>query len=147
MPRKSVEAQIMEKWLPSPEHPKPRPGMSEAAQRLWSEIVGRRPADWFRPGAQSLLRTYCEVSTALEKLGPRISEGDVEAIKQAAKLTPMQVSLATKLRLTVIATLRLDKAEVAERRGRGGGFHPLLVGKTGAFKPPWEPADDDEEDD
>jgi hypothetical protein len=136
MPRKSAEARMMEKWRPGPEHPKPRPGMSEAAAQLWNEIVGPRPADWFRPGAQSLLRTYCEVSVALEALGPRIAEGNIEAIKQASKLTPLQASLATKLRLTVIAILRLDKAEVAERRGGGGDFHPLLQGKP--IPKPWE---------
>jgi hypothetical protein len=140
MPRKSAEALAAEKWLSGPKHPPPRPGMGPRAQRLWREIVRSRPPEFFRPGAQSMLRTYCEVSVALEELGPRLAADNLEAINQVKALGGLQALLAQKLRISVLNEMRIDKAVVAERKGHWFGDHPLLGGKAGPKKP-WEEDD------
>jgi hypothetical protein len=70
---KSAASIAAEKWRGLRPHPLPSKAMSAEGKRLWREIVQARVPGFFPPGAQSLLRTYCEVSVALDGLSPQLA--------------------------------------------------------------------------
>jgi hypothetical protein len=134
MPRKSAAELATERWRPKAAHPKAPQGLNPQARRLWDEIVLSRPANFFLPGAQSLLRTYVVVSVELEKLGPRLSDDDNgKVLRRVAILGTLQSTLAQKLRLSVQSSLRIDNARVLERSQPPAAKPWLLDGKA-----PWD---------
>jgi hypothetical protein len=136
MPRRSGAARAAEVWRVGIGHPKPRRGMPAAARRLWTEVVESRPADFFMPGAQSMLRTFCEVSAALEVIGPELV-ADPENAKLATRmqrLGALQSNLAARLRLTIQSSLRGDKAAVLERVEPARATAPKLLGGKASWR-------------
>jgi hypothetical protein len=104
--------------------------MPAAARRIWCEVVESRPPHFFMPGAQSMLRTFCEVSAALEEIGPALV-ADPENAKLATrvqKLGMLQSNLAARLRLSIQSALRGDKAAVIERVEPARARAPQLLG-------------------
>jgi hypothetical protein len=97
--------------------------------------VQSRPQEFFMPGALSMLRTFCEVSVALEELGARLvaDPADGEAVERFRKLAPVQASLAQKLRITVLSAMRTDKAAVTSGVGATrSSSNGAAVGTTAA---------------
>jgi hypothetical protein len=117
-------------------HPKPRRGMGQAARKLWQEIVEARPASFFMPGSQNLLRTYCEVSVVLEQLGPRLvaEPDDPKLAERISKLGMLQGSLAARLRISIQSALRGDRAANFERTEPPPVKDPELFGGKRAWK-------------
>jgi hypothetical protein len=136
MPRRSAADLAAERWRSGGLHPKPRRGMGEPARKLWREVVEARPPAFFMSGTQNLLRTFVEVSVALEAMGPRMlaAPDDARLLRRMAILANLQVLLASKLRLTVQSVLRGDKAAVWERSEPPRPERPDLLGGRAAWK-------------
>jgi hypothetical protein len=107
--------------------------MTEPARKLWREVVEARPPTFFMSGTRNLLRTFVEVSVALEAMGPRMlaAPDDARLLRRMAILANLQVLLGSKLRLTVQSVLRGDKAAVWERsEPPKAEFAHLLAGRA-----------------
>jgi hypothetical protein len=107
--------------------------MTEPGRRLWRQIVESRPPSFFLTGTQNLLRTFVEVSVALEAIGPRLlaTPDDNRLLRRMVILANLQVALGSRLRLTVQSVLRGDKAAVLERSQPPQAIAPdLLQGKV-----------------
>jgi hypothetical protein len=116
--------------------------MGEPARKLWREVVEARPPAFFMSGTQNLLRTFCEVSVALEAMGPRMlaAPDDARLLRRMAILANLQVLLASKLRLTVQSVLRGDKVAVYERTPPvPPSTDPLFQGRAAFMKKKPEP--------
>jgi hypothetical protein len=139
MPKKSVAAQLMEPLRPELKHPQPPKEMDARAQQIWREIVLCRPATFFKPGAQQLLRTYCEISAVLEKIAPQLAahpDGDL-FVDRVRKLGTLQASLAQKLRLSIQSVLRRENAETVEQAAEWFPDGSVLQGRTRPPRP-WD---------
>jgi hypothetical protein len=117
MPRISAEARSAAAWLEGPEPPRPQRGMTAAARRIWREVVECRAPDFFSPGSLNLLRTFCEVSVALQELGPQLLADvhDDKVLERVRKLGTLQAVLAQKLRISIQNATRSDRGKVTEK--------------------------------
>jgi hypothetical protein len=135
MARKSTEAKLIRLL---PEYPQPPADLCEQAQGLWRQIVHSWPPKHFKAGSLSLLRTFVEISVMLERLGPKMLDGDEVAFEKAAKLATIQSTLATKLRLSIQSALRIENARIMAKQSAYFGDPQEL--RERAHPPrPWDP--------
>lgn len=108
------------------ERPKPLPGMTPRAAKVWIDIVAGFPPTWFRPADMQLLRAYCEACALNAKACAQLGKAaTVKTAMGGTKPSPWNgirnatagemASLATKLRLTVSSRVSDRKAESESR--------------------------------
>jgi hypothetical protein len=104
--------------------PPPR-DLSQAATKIWKQITGSRPADWFDEGSAPLLRRLCRSAVSVEKLHDAYDKLDptsakaADILKQIAVLNASVAGLSQKLRLSVQSVIGWDA--IGRRTERGGG--------------------------
>ena len=115
--------------------------MNSRARRVWKELVGELPADYFRPSDYPLVRAYCEAEALHFKASQKIEEqggviektavlkdrntGETELVVTGVKANPWVAiqtqtahtmsQLATKLRLATNARLGPEKGAPARK--------------------------------
>jgi hypothetical protein len=135
MPRESAASRAAAKWRFGGEPPKPPRGMSPAARELWKDIAGARPPAFFQPGATCLLRTFCEITVALEQMTPKLAGSmDETLLKRVQVLTNLQALLAQKCRISVQSAIKWDRALVMERSEPPKSEHAHLLGGRAAWR-------------
>ena len=137
MPRRSTDAIAAALWREQLVPPKPPRGISRPAAAVWREIVASKPAHWFNPGAQVLLRQFWELSVLQQELLTRrhamaaianpeeqddAAEGRME--RRLHRNAATLATLATKLRLSVQAAVDRRSATLDQ----GGRPHDRLLG-------------------
>lgn len=91
--------------------PPPPSDLPEPAQKLWREIVGTRPSDWFRPDTFPLLASYCrhcwhaaEIDRLIEKAFAEFEGEERNAIplllKARERESRAMLALARSMRIT-----------------------------------------------
>lgn len=107
MPRHSVEERSAGLWRAGSEHPMPPAYLSKDAKKLWKEIVGARPADYFQPGSLQLLEQFCETMISQRVTLGEMAQavGDPErlalAVRTMKDLAAVVNATAVKLRISV----------------------------------------------
>lgn len=100
--------------------------LSAAARRVWDEVVGSRPAEFFTRGEVPLLETYCTASAEHRRLAAIVCGldpvGDLDTLAKLTRLMDAHAlrigAAATKLRLSTQA--RYDAKAAASATKRGG---------------------------
>ena len=110
------------------------------AAKLWRDIAGDRPPDWFNPASLRLLRRFCRTAVYAERLHDQLDT--VQIGGEAAALLLKQVLLANTSLGVLAAKMRLSTQAVVDSRSgkltEGGLRDPadrLLGG--GAVAPRW----------
>ena len=109
MPRKSAEEQAAARFRGNPtgQHPQPPAGMPAPAAGIWREIVEARAVDYFKPGSLHLLEQFCRL-VIVQRYNMDILDlnpGDDEALSRVTKASASLTTLATKLRLSIQASV------------------------------------------
>ena len=117
MPRRSAEARAATFWQKSAGPPKAPRYLSPPARKLWKEIIAARPNDFFMPGSLQLLEQFCEVMIAARQAQIKLSETplDAQSASLMRRLSVLSMQLASKLRLTLQASMRSDSGKAAEK--------------------------------
>ncbi len=108
--RKSVEATVAVVQI-TDLRPSPPEDLPEPAKKLWREVVGTRPSDWFRPDTHPLLAAYCrhvwhaaEIDRLIEKAFAEFEGEDRAAIplllKARERESRAMLALARSMRIT-----------------------------------------------
>lgn len=138
MPRSSSEDQSGAVWRNGGVPPEPPPHLDKEAAAVWREIAASKPVDWFDAGAQVLLAEYCDAAVHARGLNRELAKlrrkrewhelADYE--RRAARASARLVSLATKLRLSVQASVDRRSRKLDERGPGAAGGDPLLGGRA-----------------
>jgi hypothetical protein len=111
----------------------PPKGLSADAKSLWRRIVADRPTDWFRPGSDEILESFCVASVEARRLAVELhaaSSDDPEyfrLIRGYGAIVTTMIMAATKLRLTTLASVERHSGKNKEH---GDYPHdPLLGGR------------------
>lgn len=124
MPRHSAESRSAASWRAKSAHPTAPSYLSRDAKKLWREIVGARPVDYFQPGSLQLLEQFCETfvaqRVALAAMAQCADDPDALALAvQTMKNLSLVVNgTAQKLRISIQAevdrrSFKLDEKEPA----------------------------------
>jgi hypothetical protein len=129
MPRISAEARMAAGFLPGLE-PLPVPkGLQPArARAIWVQIVSSRPADYFLPSDEWLLRRFCSLAARAEQVERLTAISALEAPDQRGlerRLVSISASLAG-----LSAKLRLNPQGRIER-------HAAVRSAVRSWPPPW----------
>jgi hypothetical protein len=107
MPRQSAEEMSASFFRAGKDFPKPPPGMSAKARRIFREIVASKPIDWFDANCVRILRIHCEnivkadeVSDSFATVKPG-SKAFTELSNQMRTLSAVIATSSRQLRLTV----------------------------------------------
>jgi hypothetical protein len=121
MPRLSSEAISASLWRAEP-IPQPPSYLKGDARKIYLEIVSHYPSDRFPPGAIHLLETFAVTSAVLRQVMRRMQVVDLHDPEsrrltgQMVKLSGVQLSCATKLRLTPSSHYRTEDGRLTEKR-------------------------------
>ena len=132
MPRHSAEERSAASWRADGKHPVPPGYLSREAKKLWREIVGARPADYFQPGSLQLLEQFCETMVAqrvaLENMAAVARDPDALAlaVKTMKDLAAVVNSTAIKLRISIQAEVDRKSGKLDEREQEAKA--PTLLG-------------------
>lgn len=140
MPRQSAEARAAAAYRAGSAPPPPPKHISREAAVVWREIVASKPPDWFDPGAQILLESFCEETVHARALSKKLNalrkRNAWEEMKPYEKrlhyATNVLTTLSTKLRLSVQALVARQSRRILER-GQGApddGDDRLLGGRA-----------------
>lgn len=129
MPRLSADAIAQKAMQSGGSAPEPPKCLKWKAKALWISICASRPADFFRPGALELLKEFCRRSVIIDDLLDDYEQNpsDVALLDIIDRHSRAVSSLAVKLRLSVQADVRGDRAIVKEKGPAKGS---LLGGKA-----------------
>jgi hypothetical protein len=122
MPRKSAEQRSAELFRTGNKPPQPPVDLSPPAAELWKAIATSKPADYWTPALQILLRAFCETSEHSQRVATRLAAlpvGDPEALALGRQMAATNASLgglSQKMRLSAQSTVSLHAtAQLAER--------------------------------
>ncbi len=113
--------------------PTPPGDLNEAQARTWREVVGTRPADWFRPDSYPLLASYCRhvwqaaeidrlIATRFDPDCAGEQRGELPGLLQAREReSRIMLALARAMRITQQAQYR---PETAARKHTAGDDRP-----------------------
>jgi hypothetical protein len=128
MPRASAENRAASAWREGGQHPPPPKHLSADAKRIWKDIVGVRPVDFFAPGSLHLLEQFCE-SVVQQRIYAEMMRADPlneEAVAHFTKLGALLNATAAKLRLSIQSALRTESRKNEEREPQAAA--PQLLG-------------------
>ena len=131
MPRISIEDRSASAFRAGTARREPPRHLCAPAKRLWREIVGDRPVDFFRPGSFELLEQYVEYTMQqrrLVKALARLGTGDAEypkLLRAVTRLSLTMTTLSARLRLSVQSDVDRRSGKTAER---GDGERDRLLG-------------------
>jgi hypothetical protein len=137
MPRISVEDRSASAFRAGARRREPPARLSTPAKRLWREITGDRPVDFFRPGGYELLELFCEFTVqqrAVLKALSKLAAADEEyprMLRSAAQLSSTLTALAGKLRISVQADVHRRSGKTGEK---GDGEHDPLLGGAAVLR-------------
>lgn len=113
--------------------PAPPADLTAMQRAYWVEIANSLPADWWKDDNKQLLAEYCRTLTTLaflnaqidryEEMDPALIDVDayMEILKRREALVRVQLSQATKMRLTQQSRYRADKAATVTDAPRSKG--------------------------
>jgi len=132
VPRTSANALAAVNFRAKAKLPAPPRSLNQEARKHWKRIVAARPVNFFSEGNLQLLEQYCrtlvflrQATDLLDTIAAEDAGHFAEQAMVVSRLTRTAVILATKLRLTIQATVRGDAAILKERREH---YSPLLGG-------------------
>jgi phage terminase small subunit len=107
-----------------PQRPEPPPELGAEEAEIWRKTVKALRADWFTPETHPMLRNYCRLVTASDRLGDRAlramtADDDtfVQAVGDYIRAVKVMTVLASKLRLTPLSRQRSGRVEVRDPFG------------------------------
>ena len=106
--------------------------MSKGAKKIWLEIVGERPVDYFRSGARTLLAQFCEMAATQEEnmAMMRADPLNPEFQKLVRDMGNSLNMTAAKLRLSIQTNYRPDNGKMAEKEASPEGKDAMLYGSN-----------------
>lgn len=129
MPRLSADAIAQRAVMSGGSAPEPPKCLKWKAKALWIAICASHSADFFRPGALELLKEFCRRSVVIEDLLAEYEENpkNIALLDVIDRHSNAISRLAVKLRISVQAEVRSDRAIVKEKGPSKGS---LLGGKA-----------------
>jgi hypothetical protein len=137
--RKSVAAlAVADTTTHLSQRPAPPADLTAIQRHHWVEIANSLPADWWKDDNKALLAEYCRTLSTLAFLNAQIdaqealdpsqidTQAYMEILKRRESLVRVQLTQATKMRLTQQSRYRADKASVVTSA-------PHSKGKTWQF--------------
>jgi len=135
MPRQSPEARSAAAFLTGVQAPEPPADLLPGEVKLWVEIVQSKPAGWFDAGSLLLLELYAYTAIQAARVAAALSDvGDIGSpvagrlCRRLVALNNSTVGLASRLRLTVQATVHRKSGMLSEPGA--GETDPLLGGRA-----------------
>jgi phage terminase small subunit len=116
-------------------HPSPPSHLSKNAKKVWGDIVGCRPADFFSPGSLHLLEQFCVAVVQQRKYAVMMEDDHLDkgAVEQFVRLGALLNTTAQKLRLSIQSALRTDSGKNHERQNHDSAS--LLLGGEDLNRP------------
>src|ERR1051325_11493016 len=138
MPRKNPEQRSGSIYRAGIRPARPPKTLTPAARRIWRDITGARPPDWFDAGQLGLLALHVEMRARATEVAAelaRVAVDSPEFGRLARNLKVLDDALATgarQLRLTVVATIDRKSGQLDERGiGRGNDLIGGDAGRSG----------------
>jgi hypothetical protein len=110
--------------------------MTADARRIWREVIGAKPIDWFDAGSLPLLRGFCEAAAGASKLSVSLRQMESGSAEWMRTLTAWRMLSAQALasgkalRLTTQAGVGRHAAKNSERSDLSNGDERLLGGNA-----------------
>lgn len=124
--RKSTALTVASAGANMTHRPAPPASCTQLQRSYWLEITNRLPAEWFTDDNKHLLAQYCRTLSTLDVLNALIDEQEaakeikmgqyLELVRQRDAMARLQLTQATKMRLTQQSRYKAEKAATHHAR-------------------------------